>query len=96
MAELRRLLFSPKQLVTLLMLAVINLALFSGYCRSTAEEQKSFRAMQDNVYRSAAQAEAEYDAIDAPEDESAEAEKPEAENNESENAKQSRVLPSGR
>ena len=39
MAELRRLLCSPRQLITLLMLTVINLALFSGYCRTAKEEQ---------------------------------------------------------
>ncbi|MBQ8921589.1 MAG: hypothetical protein IJ060_05440 [Oscillospiraceae bacterium] len=37
MAELRRLLISPKRLVMLLMIAVINLALFSGRCRTERE-----------------------------------------------------------
>jgi len=38
MAELRRLLISPKRIVILLMVAVINLALFSGRCRTEREQ----------------------------------------------------------
>lgn len=38
MAELSRLLLSPKRLVILIMAAVINLALFSGYCRDKQEQ----------------------------------------------------------
>lgn len=38
MAELARLLLSPKRLVILIMAAVINLALFSGYCRDKQEQ----------------------------------------------------------
>lgn len=39
MVELQRLLLSPKRLIILVMIAVINLALFSGYCRTEREEQ---------------------------------------------------------
>ena len=42
MAELRRLLLSPKRLIILLMAAVINLALFSGYCRTEREQSVSY------------------------------------------------------
>ena len=42
MAELRRLLLSPKRLIILLMAAVINLALFSGYCRAEREQSVSY------------------------------------------------------
>ena len=38
MAELLRLLFSPKRLITLLLIAVVNLALFSGTCRTEREQ----------------------------------------------------------
>ena len=46
MAELRRLLLSPKQFVILLMLTVINLALFAGYCRSAQENLTEYRKLQ--------------------------------------------------
>ena len=53
MAELGRLLLSPKRLIILLMAAVINLALFSGYCRNRREESlayyKSMRLRGVNV-----------------------------------------------
>lgn len=42
MAELQRLLLSPKRLIILVMVAVINLALFSGYCRTEREKQMSY------------------------------------------------------
>ncbi|MBR4200513.1 MAG: hypothetical protein IKQ91_04450 [Oscillospiraceae bacterium] len=42
MAELRRLLLSPKRLIILLMIAVINLTLFSGYCRAEREQSVSY------------------------------------------------------
>lgn len=42
MAELQRLLLSPKRLIILLMAAVINLALFSGYCRTEREQSVSY------------------------------------------------------
>ena len=54
MAELKRLLLSPKQIVTLLMLAVINLALFSGYCRNIREDQTSVSSVQTQALRSVA------------------------------------------
>lgn len=38
MAELKRLLLSPKRLILLLMIAVVNLAMFSGFCRTRREE----------------------------------------------------------
>ncbi|MBR6718128.1 MAG: hypothetical protein IKI77_07260 [Oscillospiraceae bacterium] len=46
MAELRRLLLSPKQLVILLMLTVINLALFASNCRSIQENLTEYRKVQ--------------------------------------------------
>lgn len=42
MVELQRLLLSPKRLIILVMIAVVNLALFSGYCRTEREEQMSY------------------------------------------------------
>ncbi len=51
MAELKRLLLSPKQIITLLMLAVINLALFSGYCRNVQEEQNAYVNIQTKSLR---------------------------------------------
>ncbi|MBR6106531.1 MAG: hypothetical protein IKQ39_00835 [Oscillospiraceae bacterium] len=42
MAELQRLLFSPKRLITLLLIAVVNLALFSGNCRSEREQNAAY------------------------------------------------------
>ena len=42
MAELGRLLLSPKRLIILLMAAVINLTLFSGYCRNQREESLAY------------------------------------------------------
>lgn len=44
MAELQRLLFSPKRLITLLLIAVVNLALFSGNCRSEREQNAAYYA----------------------------------------------------
>ncbi len=49
MAELKRLLFSPKRLVTLLLIAVINLAFFSGRCR-TDREQNLYSQFDYRVY----------------------------------------------
>ncbi len=42
MAELQRLLLSPKRIIILLMIAVINLAMFSGYCRADREEALAY------------------------------------------------------
>ncbi len=42
MAELQRLLIPPKRLVLLLMIAVVNLAMFSGFCRTNREEQIAY------------------------------------------------------
>lgn len=55
MAELKRLLLSPKQIITLLMLAVINLALFSGYCRNVQEEQDAYVKIQTKSLRTLVQ-----------------------------------------
>ena len=45
MIELRRLLLSPKRLLMLMMIAAVNLALFSGYCRAQREEQIAYYEM---------------------------------------------------
>ena len=42
MAELQRLLLSPKRLIILLMIAVVNLAMFSGFCRTRREEDIAY------------------------------------------------------
>lgn len=42
MAELQRLLLSPKRLIILLMIAVVNLAMFSGYCRAEREQSIAY------------------------------------------------------
>lgn len=42
MAELKRLLLSPRRLILLLMVAVVNLALFSGFCRTRREEEIAY------------------------------------------------------
>ncbi len=42
MAELQRLLISPKRLILLLMIAVVNLAMFSGFCRTKREEDIAY------------------------------------------------------
>lgn len=55
MAEMKRLLLSPKQLITLLMLAVINLALFSFYCRNVQEEQNAYVQIQTKSLRTLVQ-----------------------------------------
>ncbi len=47
MAELQRLLLSPKRLILLLMIAVVNLAMFSGFCRTKREEDIAYyKSMQ--------------------------------------------------
>ncbi|MBR5372066.1 MAG: hypothetical protein IK130_07610 [Oscillospiraceae bacterium] len=43
MAEIRRLLLDPARLIALIMLAVINLALFSGELRSRREEEERYQ-----------------------------------------------------
>ncbi|MBQ6039355.1 MAG: hypothetical protein IJL32_01045 [Oscillospiraceae bacterium] len=42
MTEISRLLCSKKRIIILLMLAVINLALFSGYCRAERRDRESY------------------------------------------------------
>ena len=42
MTEINRLLCSKKRIIILLMLAVINLALFSGYCRAERRDRESY------------------------------------------------------
>lgn len=42
MAELQRLLLSPKRIIILLMIAVVNLAMFSGFCRTRREEDIAY------------------------------------------------------
>ena len=43
MYELRRLLCNPKRILLLLMIALCNLALFAGYCRSIGKEDEQMR-----------------------------------------------------
>lgn len=61
MAELYRLLLSPKRIIILVMIAVINLVLFSGYCRTERETSVAYynnmkmwgRNIQAEEYRAA-------------------------------------------
>lgn len=46
MYELRRLLCDPKRILLLLMIALCNLALFAGYCRTIGQEDENMRQMQ--------------------------------------------------